>query len=145
LPLQPALDAEGNPLTVSIETRRGALRARVWLMFVGRCRLYLLDCDVEENSPEDRSLTSRLYGGDERTRIRQELVLGVGGVRTLTAMGITPGVYHLNEGHSAFAPLEAIRERMQEDGYSFDDALREVAQRTVFTTHTPVPAGHDRF
>jgi glycogen phosphorylase len=145
LPIQPALDADGNPLTVFIETRSGELKARVWLMFVGRCRLYLLDCDVEDNSPEDRSLTSRLYGGDERTRIRQELVLGVGGVRALTAMGISPGVYHLNEGHSAFAPLEAVRERMEEDGVSFDDALREIAQRTVFTTHTPVPAGHDRF
>ncbi len=122
-----------------------ALLPKVWLMHVGRVSLYLLDCDVEGNSPEDRELTSRLYGGDDRTRIRQELVLGVGGVRALTALGITPGVYHLNEGHSAFAPLEAIRERMQEDGMSFDDALREVAQHTVFTTHTPVPAGHDRF
>ena len=132
-------------MTVSIDTRSGPLLARVWLMHVGRVKLYLLDCDVEGNSPEDRSLTSRLYGGDERTRIRQELVLGVGGVKALRALGITPGVYHLNEGHSAFAPLEAIRERMHEDGLSFDDALREVAQRTVFTTHTPVPAGHDRF
>ncbi|MFO0914029.1 MAG: alpha-glucan family phosphorylase [Pirellulales bacterium] len=145
LPIQPALDSDGNPLTISIETRSGRLQARVWLMFVGRVRLYLLDCDVEQNSPEDRSLTSRLYGGDERVRLRQELVLGVGGVRALRALGITPGVYHLNEGHSAFAPLEAIRERMQGDGVSFDDALREIAQRTVFTTHTPVPAGHDRF
>ncbi|MDG2384617.1 MAG: alpha-glucan family phosphorylase [Pirellulaceae bacterium] len=145
LPLKPALDADGKHLTISIETRTGKLLARVWLMFVGRVRLYLLDCDVEGNSPEDRSLTSRLYGGDERTRIRQELVLGVGGVRALSALGISPGVYHLNEGHSAFAPLEAVRERMVEDGVSFDDGLREVAQHTVFTTHTPVPAGHDRF
>ncbi|MEX2138626.1 MAG: alpha-glucan family phosphorylase [Pirellulales bacterium] len=119
--------------------------AKVWLMQVGRINLYLLDCDVEESRPEDRELTSRLYGGDHRTRIRQELVLGVGGVRALRALGITPGVYHLNEGHSAFATLEAIRERMHDDGISFDDALREVTQRCVFTTHTPVPAGHDRF
>jgi len=145
LPLEPALNPDGQPVTISIETRTGALHARVWLMHVGRVRLYLLDCDVEGNSPEDRSLTSRLYGGDERTRIRQELVLGVGGVRALKALGIRPGVYHLNEGHSAFAPLEAIRERMVEDGIDFNDSLREVAQRTVFTTHTPVPAGHDRF
>ncbi|MCP4194919.1 MAG: glycosyltransferase family 1 protein [Planctomycetaceae bacterium] len=145
LPLKPALDSDGKHLTISIDTRTGQLLARVWLMFVGRVRLYLLDCDVEGNSPEDRSLTSRLYGGDERTRIRQELVLGVGGVRALSALGISPGVYHLNEGHSAFAPLEAVRERMVEDGVSFDDGLREVAQHTVFTTHTPVPAGHDRF
>jgi starch phosphorylase len=145
LPVQPALLPDGAPLTVRIETREGPLHARVWLMIVGRVKLFLLDCDVEGNRPEDRSLTSRLYGGDERTRIRQELVLGIGGVRVLTALGITPGVYHLNEGHSAFAPLEAIRKRMQDDGLSFDDALREVAQQTVFTTHTPVPAGHDRF
>ncbi|MCA9170109.1 MAG: alpha-glucan family phosphorylase [Planctomycetales bacterium] len=145
LPLEPARTPDGDPVTVTIETRTGKLLARVWLMYVGRVRLYLLDCDIEANSPEDRSLTSRLYGGDERTRIRQELVLGVGGVRALKALGIHPGAYHLNEGHSAFAPLEVIRERMAEDGMSFDDALREVAQRTIFTTHTPVPAGHDRF
>ena len=145
LPLRPALSPTGSHLTIKIETREGLLQARVWLMLVGRVKLYLLDCDVEGNRPEDRSLTSRLYGGDERTRIRQELVLGVGGVRALTALGISAGVYHLNEGHSAFAPLEAIRERMEEDGLNFDDALREVARRTVFTTHTPVPAGHDRF
>ena len=145
LPLKHALDQDGKPLTISIDTRSGQLLARVWLMYVGRVRLYLLDCDVDGNSPEDRSLTSRLYGGDERTRIRQELVLGVGGVRALSALGISPGVYHLNEGHSAFAPLEAIRERMSEDGLTFDDSLREIAQHTVFTTHTPVPAGHDRF
>jgi starch phosphorylase len=145
LAIEQALDPNGNPITVSIQTRQGTLLAKVWLMHVGRVNLYLLDCDVEGNSPQDCELTSRLYGGDERTRIRQELVLGVGGVRALRALGITPGVYHLNEGHSAFAPLEVIRERMHDDGMSFDDALRDVAQQTVFTTHTPVPAGHDRF
>ena len=145
LPMEPAVGVDGKPITVRIDTRTGPLLAKVWLMRVGRVRLYLLDCDVEGNRPEDVELTSRLYGGDHRTRIRQELVLGVGGVRALKALGITPGVYHLNEGHSAFAPLEAIRERMHEDGISFDEALRDVAQHTVFTTHTPVPAGHDRF
>jgi starch phosphorylase len=145
LPMEPALDLSGNPVTVSIDTRDGKLMAKVWLMRVGRIDLYLLDCDVEGNSPHDRQLTSRLYGGDRRTRIRQELVLGVGGVRALRALGLTVGVYHLNEGHSAFAPLEVIRERMHDDGLTFDNALREVAQHTVFTTHTPVPAGHDRF
>ena len=145
LPMEPAVGADGKPLTVAIDTRNGRLLAKVWLMRVGRVNLYLLDCNVDGNSPQDRELTSRLYGGDHRTRIRQELVLGVGGVRALRAMGITPGVYHLNEGHSAFAPLEAIRERMELDGLGFNDALRETAQRTVFTTHTPVPAGHDRF
>jgi len=145
LPMEPALGPDGQPITVGIQTRTGRLLAKVWLMRVGRVNLYLLDCDVEGNSPEDRELTSRLYGGDNRTRIRQELVAGVGGIRALRALGITPGVYHLNEGHSGFATLEAIRERMQNDGMGFDDALRDVAQHTAFTTHTPVPAGHDRF
>lgn len=145
LPLEPARDTDGHPITISIPTRVGDIRARVWMMAVGRVRLYLLDCSIEENSPEDRQLTNRLYGGDERQRIRQELVLGVGGVKALEALGIRPSVYHLNEGHSAFAPLEVIRQRMHNDGMSFDDAMRETARATVFTTHTPVPAGHDRF
>lgn len=145
LPIMPALNAEGHPITVEIETRNGNLLAKVWKMQVGRVRLFLLDSNVEGNRPEDRTLTSRLYGGDNRTRIRQELILGVGGVKALSALGITPGVYHLNEGHSAFAPLEVIRLKMVEDGVSFEDALRDVAMQSVFTTHTPVPAGHDRF
>jgi glycogen phosphorylase len=145
LPIVPAVGADGLPITVTIDTRNGRLMAKVWLMHVGRIKLYLLDCNVEGNKPEDRELTSRLYGGDERTRIRQELVLGVGGVKALRALGIYPGVYHLNEGHSAFAALEVMRERMHDDGQTFDNALREVARSTVFTTHTPVPAGHDRF
>ncbi|MEX2122034.1 MAG: alpha-glucan family phosphorylase [Pirellulales bacterium] len=145
VPMVPAVAADGTPIHISIDTRAGKLGAKVWLMRVGRVQLYLLDCDVEGNSPEDRELTSRLYGGDHRTRIRQELVLGIGGVRALQALGITPGVFHLNEGHSAFATLEAIRAMMESDGLSFDEALRDVAQHTVFTTHTPVPAGHDRF
>jgi starch phosphorylase len=145
LPIEAARGHDGQPITVSIDTRDGRLLARVQLMRVGRVKLYLLDCNVEGNRPEDRELTSRLYGGDERTRIRQELVLGVGGVKALQALDITPGVFHLNEGHSAFGPLEAIRQRMKDDGMSFDNALREVAQMTCFTTHTPVPAGHDRF
>lgn len=145
LPMEAAIGTDGKQITVAIDTRDGSLMAKVWLMHVGRVKLYLLDCDVDGNRPQDRELTSRLYGGDVRTRIRQELVLGVGGVKALRALGITPGVYHLNEGHSAFAPLEVIRERMADDGLTFDEALREVAHRTVFTTHTPVPAGHDRF
>jgi starch phosphorylase len=145
LPMEPARTPSGEPILLEIPTRTGPLKAKVWLMRIGRVPLYLLDCDVEGNSPQDRELTSRLYGGDQRTRIRQELVAGVGGVRALRALGIKPGVYHLNEGHCAFAALEAIREEMKENGRSFEDALREVARRTVFTTHTPVPAGHDRF
>jgi len=145
LPMQPAVTPDGEPITVEIPTRNGVIYATCHLMQVGRVPLYLMDCDVEGNRPEDRELTSRLYGGDERTRIRQELVLGVGGMRALAALGIKPGAFHLNEGHSAFGPLEAIRVRMHDDGMNFDDALRAVAQQTVFTTHTPVPAGHDRF
>ncbi|MFM7108572.1 MAG: alpha-glucan family phosphorylase [Planctomycetaceae bacterium] len=145
LPIEPALGQDGGPILVSIDTRNGPLRAKVWKMAVGRVSLYLLDSDVEGNSADDRDLTSRLYGGDTRTRIRQELILGVGGVKAIRALGIVPGVYHLNEGHSAFATLEAVRGRMERDGYPFDDAIRRVARQTVFTTHTPVPAGHDRF
>jgi len=112
---------------------------------VGRCDLLLLDSDVEGNAPEDRELTSRLYGGDGRVRVHQELLLGVGGLRALTALGITPGVLHLNEGHSGFAVLEAIRMRMEEEGICFEKAAPRVSREVVFTTHTPVPAGHDRF
>ncbi|HEX3869173.1 MAG TPA: alpha-glucan family phosphorylase [Pirellulales bacterium] len=145
VPMSPAVGVDGKPLLITLETRTGKLLFKVWHMRVGRVPLFLLDCDVDGNSPEDRELTSRLYGGDHRTRIRQEMVLGIGGVRALRALGITPGVYHLNEGHSAFATLEVIRLMMEDDGVSFDEALREVAQHTCFTTHTPVPAGHDRF
>ena len=125
-------------MTVQIETRSGPIRAKVWRMKVGRCDLLLLDSNVEGNHPEDRELTSRLYGGDSRIRIRQELLLGVGGFRALRAMGITPGVLHLNEGHSGFAVLEAIRSRMQDEGISFDQAMPRVSREVVFTTHTPV-------
>jgi starch phosphorylase len=145
LPLAAAIGKNGRPVEVEIETRRGSIYAKVWRVKVGRCDLFLLDSDVEENTGEDRKLTSRLYGGDARTRIRQELLLGVGGFRALKAMGITPGVLHLNEGHSGFAVLEAIRMRMQEEGIGFDSAVPRVSREVVFTTHTPVPAGHDRF
>ena len=145
LPMEPAIGVSGEPVMVRIDTRQAPILARVWRVKVGRCDLLLLDSNVEGNSPEDRELTSRLYGGDGRIRIRQELLLGVGGFRALKAMGITPGVLHLNEGHSAFGVLEAIRSRMQEEGINFAQALPHVARETVFTTHTPVPAGHDRF
>jgi starch phosphorylase len=145
LPMEPAIGTNGAPVTVQIETRTGSIRAKVWRMKVGRCDLLLLDSNAEGNAPEDRELTSRLYGGDGRIRIRQELLLGVGGFRALKAMGITPGVLHLNEGHSGFAVLEAICNRMQEEGLAFDEAVPRVSREVVFTTHTPVPAGHDRF
>ena len=144
LPIRPALSG-GEPVVVSIETRTGMLLARVWQLSVGRITLLLLDSNVDGNQPEDRELTSRLYGGDQRVRIRQELLLGVGGMRALGAMNISPGVLHLNEGHSAFAALELVRQRMAEEGVDAWEALRRVASQIVFTTHTPVPAGHDRF
>jgi starch phosphorylase len=145
LPMELAIGANGEPVTVQIEIRSGSIRAKVWRMTVGRCDLLLLDSNVEGNAPEDRELTSRLYGGDGRIRIRQELLLGIGGFRTLRAMGVTPGVLHLNEGHSGFAVLEAVRDAMQEEGLTFDQAVSRVSREVVFTTHTPVPAGHDRF
>jgi glycogen phosphorylase len=117
----------------------------VWKLSVGRNTVLLLDSNVEGNSPEDRTLTARLYGGDDRTRVRQELLLGVGGVRALKALGISPGVAHLNEGHSAFAGLELVRNRMLREGIDANEAIGRVSQQIVFTTHTPVPAGHDRF
>jgi starch phosphorylase len=145
LPMEAAIGPKGEGVMVQIETRSGSIRVRVWRVKVGRCDLFLLDSNVEGNAPEDRELTSRLYGGDRRTRIRQELLLGVGGFRALRAMGLTPGVLHLNEGHSAFAILEAIRGRMQDEGLDFHSAAARVSREVVFTTHTPVPAGHDRF
>src|SRR2546426_1045068 len=145
LPMEPAIGTGGQPVEVQIDTRGGSIRARVWRVKVGRCDLLLLDSNVEGNAPEDRELTSRLYGGDGRIRIRQELLLGLGGFRALKAMGVTPGVLHLNEGHSGFAVLEAIRSRMEDEGLGFDEAVRRVSREVVFTTHTPVPAGHDRF
>jgi starch phosphorylase len=145
MPMEVAIGKDGRPVVVELETRSGRIRAKVWRVEVGRRDLLLLDSNVEGNAPEDRELTSRLYGGDLRIRIRQELLLGVGGLRALKALGISPGVLHLNEGHSAFAVLEAIRMRMEEEGLAFDAAVPRVSREVVFTTHTPVPAGHDRF
>ena len=145
LPLVEAIGADGKPVVISVETRTGQIHARVWRMDVGRVPLFLLDTNIEQNSERDRQLTARLYGGDQRTRIRQELMLSVGGIRALAALGIDPRVIHMNEGHSAFAGIEIIRMRMKNHEMTFDDALRETAASGVFTTHTPVPAGHDRF
>ena len=145
LSLEAVTDSSGQPLIVRIDTRSGFLQGRVWELHVGRIRLLLLDSNVEGNSTEDRELTSRLYGGSERVRIRQELLLGIGGARVLEALNISAGVLHLNEGHSAFAILEEIHRLMEYDQIPFERARRRVSLRTVFTTHTPVPAGHDRF
>ena len=145
LPMEPALDKLGRPVTVTVDTRTGKIMARVWKVCVGRITLYLLDSDVPGNHPEDRELTARLYGGDTRIRIRQEILLGIGGARALEAMGIKPGVAHLNEGHSAFVVLELMKQSIENERTTVDEAMRRAALKTVFTTHTPVPAGHDRF
>ena len=145
LPLQAVTDSGGQPLIIRIDSRSGAIQARVWQLHVGRVPLLLLDANVEGNSAEDRELTSRLYGGDNRIRIRQEILLGIGGARILQALNITPGVLHLNEGHSSFAILEEIRRVMEYDQIPFHRAHRRLSLYTAFTTHTPVAAGHDRF
>ncbi len=145
LPIDLVTTDDGKPLQIKIDTRIGPLHARVWRVEVGRTTLLLLDSSVPENSESDRALTARLYGGDARVRIRQELLLGIGGVRALQALGISPSVLHLNEGHSAFAGLEMISREMEDTGVPFGEAVRNVAAMTVFTTHTPVAAGHDRF
>ena len=145
LPMETAIGTNDRPVMVQVDTHHGPIYAKVWRAKVGRCDLFLLDSDVEGNTPEDREMTSRLYGGDGRVRVHQELLLGVGGLRALRALGIQPGVLHLNEGHSAFVVLEAIRQRMEDEGISFEKAVPRVAREVVFTTHTPVPAGHDRF
>jgi starch phosphorylase len=145
-PVEPALTEDGEPVRVIVEGAPGErIHIRVWLARVGRARLLLLDTNVDGNSDEVRRLTANLYGGDNRMRIRQELVLGVGGLRALHAIGIRPGVLHLNEGHSAFAVLEQARVLQERDGQTFQNIRELVTDMTVFTTHTPVPAGHDRF
>jgi len=136
---------DGQPLVIEVPLGRERLRAQVWQVNVGRNQLLLLDTDVDGNSEENRKLAARLYFGDQGVRIRQELLLGVGGIRALRAAGIDWSGLHLNEGHSAFATLEYARLRMEETGSDFWTAAQDVAQSTVFTTHTPVDAGHDRF
>jgi glycogen phosphorylase len=143
-PVVPALDVEGREVLVSVELPGRELHLKVWKAEVGRVSVLFLDADIPENAPEDRTLTARLYGGNLRTRIAQELVLGVGGVRALRGVGIYPAAYHMNEGHAAFSGLERIRELVS-TGSSFEEAREEVTRSTIFTTHTPVPAGHDAF
>ena len=145
LPAQPAKTPQGKPIIIEVPLSRETLLAQVWEIAVGRNKLLLLDTDVDGNSEENRQLAARLYFGDQRIRIRQELLLGVGGVRALRAAGIHWGGLHLNEGHSAFATLEYARFLMEQTGADFRTCAQEVAQSTVFTTHTPVDAGHDRF
>lgn len=143
-PIEPAVTPDGQPCVTAVPLGDRSVLAAVWCVQLGRVTLYLLDTDLEENAPWDRQLSARLYGGDRETRVQQEIILGIGGVRVLRAMGVQPAVYHLNEGHAAFVVLQRIRDLI-EAGLSFDEALEEVRRTTVFTTHTPVPAGHDAF
>lgn len=145
VPATPALDPNGQPVLIHVDLPGRTVYAKVWRIQVGRIPLYLMDTDVERNAPQDRELSARLYGGDHEMRISQEFVLGIGGVRVLRALGLHPKVWHMNEGHSAFLNLERIRELVQQQGMAFAAAVEAVRAGSIFTTHTPVPAGHDAF
>ena len=144
LAVEPALDGDGNEIHVHVALPGRQVEVKVWRCRVGHVTIYLLDTNLAVNSPEDREITHKLYGGGKGTRMRQEIVLGIGGVRALRSLGIKPSVWHCNEGHAAFMPLERIRELVA-DGVPYAAAIEIVAAKTVFTTHTPVPAGHDVF
>jgi len=145
MPLQIVQDDRGNAVQISLDLPGRTLFANIWEVHVGRVSLYLLDTDVPRNTPQDRKITERLYSSEPRTRIEQEILLGMGGVRLLKKLGIRPRVYHINEGHSAFLLFERIGSLMTEEGLSFDEANEIVRGSTVFTTHTPVEAGNERF
>ncbi len=145
LPIEPVKDENGEWLTTTIAFPGRTLSARIWKVAVGRTDLYLLDTDYEANLAEDRQITYHLYGGDWENRLKQELLLGVGGIRALRSLGINPQVYHCNEGHAAFIGLERLREYVQNEKLSFNQAMEVVRASSLFTTHTPVPAGHDAF
>ncbi|NIA07203.1 MAG: alpha-glucan family phosphorylase [Actinobacteria bacterium] len=145
LPILPVRDEAGKQLRISVRCGQRDVLANVWQVNVGNIVLYMLDTNVSENTPADRSITSRLYGGDRELRIRQEIILGIGGVRMLEALGIKATVFHMNEGHSAFLALERIRRLMETEKVNFTQASQAAAAGNVFTTHTPVPAGNDMF
>ena len=145
LPLIPETMPDGSPLTVSVHLPGRDVHARLWRVQVGRVPLYLLDCNIPQNRPADRNITAQLYGGDQHMRIEQEIVLGIGGIRALKALGKMPTICHMNEGHSAFCSLERIRLLMEESNYPYSTAFEAVKAGTCFTTHTPVPAGNDAF
>ena len=144
LPVIPVLNEDGKPVTVSVDLPGREVEARIWEIHVGRVPLYMLDTNIEQNNPNDRALTARLYSSDLDMKISQEILLGIGGVRALRILGYNPAVWHMNEGHSAFLVLERIRE-MMEAGHSFEESAAAVRASNVFTTHTPVPAGNDEF
>ena len=145
IPAFPVRDADGNWMTVSVAFPGRTLNARLWRVDVGRTELYLMDTDYEDNLLEDRSVTHHLYGGDWENRLKQELLLGVGGIRALRKLGLNPEIYHCNEGHAAFTGLERLREYIGQDNLDYPEALEVVRASSLFTTHTPVPAGHDTF
>ncbi len=144
LPVLPVLDEDGLPVTISVELPDRDVHAGLWEVHVGRVPLYLLDTNIEQNTPADRALSSRLYGSNQDLRICQEILLGIGGVRALRVLGYNPSVWHMNEGHAAFLVLERIRELLEAD-HSFEEAADIVRETNIFTTHTPVPAGNDEF
>ncbi len=141
----PAVGPDGAEVVISVDLPGRKVYAKVWKLQVGRIPLYLMDTDVEPNAPNDRVLAAHLYGGDQEMRVSQEVMLGIGGVRALRALGLKPAVWHLNEGHAAFLGLERIRELVAEQGLTFNEAREAVAANSIFTTHTPVPAGNDAF
>lgn len=143
-PIRPVLDTKGRQARVQVSLAGRPVQVALWQVQVGRVQICLMDTNLPENEPWDRMLSSRLYGGDRETRISQEIVLGIGGVRAIRALGLNPAVWHINEGHCAFLVLERIRELVAQ-GWPFDRAAQAVRETTVFTTHTPVPAGHDVF
>ncbi len=145
LPVTLVKNEEGNPLTIQLTWPGRIVKAHIWLASVGKVKLYLLDTDFEENTHEDRAITHYLYGGDSENRLKQELILGIGGMRALIALGIKPDVYHSNEGHSAFIGFERMRHLIEDEHLTFDESMEIIRASTLFTTHTPVPAGHDAF
>jgi starch phosphorylase len=145
MPVRRVLDRDGNEIKITIDLPNSVVTARVWEVRVGRISLYLLDANVEENSEQDRRITASLYGGDREMRMKQEILLGIGGIRALRAMGINAVVTHMNEGHSAFLGIERIREYINRDGLTRQEAIQALWPTNIFTTHTPVPAGNERF
>ena len=145
LPIEAVKDSEGKDLKITVDYPERKLYLKVWKINVGRIKLYLMDSDIDENFEEDKKVTLQLYGGDQDMRIKQEIVLGMGGVKLLKTLGLNPTVYHMNEGHSSFLTLELIKDLMEEKKISFEMAKDITTSKTVFTTHTPVPAGNDIF
>ena len=145
IPVQPALDINGEWISVEVEYPGRKLTARVWQVCVGSIKLYLLDADHPENEEHDRTITHHLYGGDNENRLKQEILLGIGGIRALNKLGYKSDIFHCNEGHAAFIGIERIADLISNQGLTFAEAKEVVRVSTVFTTHTPVPAGHDSF